>query len=140
MTYRFVEALTENQILDLMDLYRYEFWSKERTYQDVVKMLAATDLLIGLVDESDRLLGFTRVLTDFVYRATVYDVIVRSSHRGLGLGAQLMEALVTHPKLQTVEHIHLSCLPEMIPFYERWGFTANLGGIIYMRRSAQELA
>lgn len=138
MTYRFVESLTENQILDLMELYRHEFWSQERTHQDVVRMLAATDLLIGLVDESDRLLGFTRVLTDFVYRATVYDLIVKSSHRGLGLGAQLMQTLLSHPKLQTVEFIHLSCLPEMVPFYERWGFTSDMGGILYMRRFAQK--
>ena len=49
-----------------MDLYKNEFWSDKRTREDVVKMLAATDVIIGLVDECDRLIGITRVITDFV--------------------------------------------------------------------------
>jgi len=53
--YRIVEILTESQVSDLMDLYKNEFWSGKRTLQDVEKMLAATDVIIGLVDECDRL-------------------------------------------------------------------------------------
>ncbi|WP_228042489.1 MULTISPECIES: hypothetical protein [unclassified Tychonema] len=77
--YRIVETLTENQVSDLMDLYKNEFWCDKRRREDVVKMLAATDVIIGLVDEGDgvpprklRLIGITRVLTDFVYRAMVF--------------------------------------------------------------------
>ena len=51
--YRIVETLTESQVPDLMDLYKNEFWSDKRTRQDVVKMLASTDVIIGLVDECD---------------------------------------------------------------------------------------
>ena len=73
------------------------------------------------------MIGFTRVLTDFVYRATIYDVIVKPTHRKIGLGTRLIDAVVNHPKLASVEQIALYCLPEMIPFYERWDFTANIG-------------
>lgn len=97
-------------------------------------MLQATSLVIGLVDQDDRLIGFTRVLTDFVYRATIFDVIVKSTHRKKGLGAKLLDAIVHHPKLQSIEYLDLFCLPEMIPFYENWGFSANLGSIQPMRR------
>ena len=51
--YRIVETLTESQVSDLMDLYKNEFWSDKRTRQYVVKMLASTDVIIGLVDECD---------------------------------------------------------------------------------------
>jgi len=51
--YRIVEILTESQVSDLMDLYKNEFWSDKRTREDVVKMLASTDVIIGLVDECD---------------------------------------------------------------------------------------
>ncbi len=132
--YRIVEILTESQISDLMDLYKNEFWSDKRTREDVVKMLAATDVIIGFVDESDRLIAFTRVITDFVYRAMVFDVIVKPTHRKMGLGAKLMDALVNHPKLQAIESLSLGCLPNMIPFYERWGFTDDVGEMKFMRR------
>ncbi|MDZ8050066.1 MAG: GNAT family N-acetyltransferase [Aulosira sp. ZfuVER01] len=137
MNYQIVDQLTDNQIVELVDLYKNEFWSKKRTYQDVVKMLAASDIIIGFVDDSKQLIGFTRILTDFVYRATVYDVIIKPSHRKIGLGAKLIDAAINHPQLSEVEQIALFCLPEMIPFYERWGFTNEIGGIQLMYRYQQ---
>jgi predicted GNAT family N-acyltransferase len=133
--YRIVETLTESQVSDLMDLYKNEFWSDKRTREDVVKMLASTDVIIGLVDECDRLIGITRVLTDFVYRAMIFDVIIKPAHRKRGLGAKLMDAVLNHPKLQTVEHLYLNCLPNMMPFYERWGFSDDVGGLKFLRRT-----
>jgi len=133
--YRIVETLTESQVSDLMDLYKNEFWSDKRTRQDVVKMLASTDVIIGLVDECDQLIGITRVLTDFVYRAMIFDVIIKPTHRKMGLGAKLMDAVLNHPKLQTVEHFYLNCLPNMMPFYERWGFSDDVGGLKFLRRT-----
>ena len=135
--YRIVEILTESQVSDLMDLYKNEFWSDKRTRQDVEKMLASTDVIIGLVDECDRLIGITRVLTDFVYRAMIFDVIIKPTHRKMGLGAKLMDAVLNHPKLQTVENFALNCLPHMMPFYERWGFSDDVGEIKFLRRTTR---
>ena len=139
--YRIVETLTESQISDLMELYKNEFWCDKRNREDVVKMLAATDVIIGLVDEGDgvpprklRLIGIVRVMTDFVYRAMVFDVIVNPRHRKIGLGAKLMDTLVNHPKLQAVEKSYLNCLPKMIPFYQRWGFSDDVGEMKLMGR------
>ena len=141
--YRIVETLTESQVSDLMDLYKNEFWTDKRTREDVVKMLASTDVIIGLVDECDslrdsyasRLIGITCVLTDFVYRAMIFDVIIKPTHRKMGLGAKLMDAVLNHPKLQTVETLALRCWPHMVPFYERWGFSDDLGEIKFLRRT-----
>ncbi|BAZ30288.1 GCN5-related N-acetyltransferase [Cylindrospermum sp. NIES-4074] len=132
MIYHIVNQLTENQIAELVELYKNEFWSKQRTYQGVVKMLAASDIIIALVDESEQLIGFCRVLTDFVYRGTIYDVIIKPTHRKLGLGAKLLDAVVNHPQLKEVENIALYCLPAMIPFYQRWGFTSQSGKVELM--------
>ena len=133
--YRIVETLTESQVSDLMDLYKNEFWSDKRTREDVVKMLAATDVIIGFVDESDRLIGISRVITDFVYRAMIFDVIIKPTYRKMGLGAKLMDAVLNHPELQAVESFSLSCLPNMMPFYERWGFTDDVGELKFLRRT-----
>lgn len=140
MSYRIVYNLSENQISELLDLYKNEFWSSQRTHDDVVRMLAESDIIIGLVDESEQLIGFTRILTDFVYRATFYDVIIKQNHRKMGLGTKLMDAVVNHPKLSSVEQFALYCLPEMIPFYERWGFTSNVGDLQLMHRNNEFLA
>ena len=138
-SYRIVSELTEQQISELTDLYRNEFWSQNRTRQEVAKMLAASDIVIGLIDESDRLIGFTRVLTDFVYRAVIFDVIVKPTDRSQGVGKQLLDIVIHHPQLQSVEYLGLFCLPDMVPFYERWGFTTEHGGLQVMLRPNKHL-
>ena len=50
-------------------------------------------------------------------------MIVKPNYRKMGFGAKLLDEVVSHPQLKEVENIALFCLPEMIPFYQRWGFT-----------------
>ncbi|TAF05003.1 MAG: N-acetyltransferase [Nostocales cyanobacterium] len=137
MNYQVVNELSEKQIYELVELYKNEFWSKDRTYQRVVKMIEGSDVIIALVGDEEELIGFCRVLTDFVYRGTLYDVIIKPEYRKMGFGAKLLDAVINHPQLQKVENIALFCLSEMIPFYERWGFTDHIDGIKLMRRHQQ---
>ena len=123
MNYQVVNQLNETQISQLVELYKNEFWSKNRTYQGVVKMLAASDIIIALINEEKELIGFCRILTDFVYRGVLYDVNIKSNYRTMGFGAKLLNEVINHPQLKEVENIALFCLPEMIPFYQNWGFT-----------------
>jgi ribosomal protein S18 acetylase RimI-like enzyme len=123
MNYQVINQLNETQISQLVELYKNEFWSHNRTYQGVIKMLAASDIIIALVTEQKEVIGFCRILTDFVYRGVIYDVIVKPNYRKMGFGAKLLDEVVSHPQLKEVENIALFCLPEMIPFYQRWGFT-----------------
>ena len=119
-----IHQLSPAQIEQLHQMYLQEWWSKERDLADVPTLLSNSDLLFGLWDEdAQQLAGFCRVLTDWVYRAIVFDVIVAADYRGQGLGAQLVDLVTTHPKLVQVECIQLFCTPEMQPFYEKYGFT-----------------
>ncbi len=129
-----VSRLTDKQTDQLLALYRNEFWCNQRTRPDVVKMLTHSNVVIGAVDSEGVLVGFARVLTDFVYKATIYDVIIHPDWRGRQLGRLLMDAIISHPELKDVQHLDLFCLPEMHEFYERWGFTTDLGRITHMRR------
>jgi ribosomal protein S18 acetylase RimI-like enzyme len=134
MNYPIVHQLSETQIDDLVSLYANEFWSNRRTRDGVVKMLRNTDLLFAAVDGAGRVVAFCRVLTDFVYRAWVYDVIVSPAHRGEGLARLVLDAMLDHPKLKDVETIDLTCRPEMAAMYQKWGFVTDSSGTIRMRR------
>jgi phosphinothricin acetyltransferase len=118
-----VESLTDEQIEQLHALCQKQWWCQGRSLEDVVLMVENTSLVLGLIENSSqRLIGFCRVLTDCAFRATIYDVMVAEEWQGRGLGRQLMDALLQHPKLQKVSAILLRCKPKMIPFYQRWGF------------------
>lgn len=130
------ETLSEAQIRDLVELYQTAWWSHQRTQPDVERMLQHSDLIIAISDRAadNRLVGFARVLTDYVYRGTIWDVLVAESHRGRGLGRMLIETVFAHPSLAVVESFSLVCLPDMVPFYEKFGFTADVEPIRWMRR------
>jgi GNAT superfamily N-acetyltransferase len=131
------DRLAPAQVEDLLRLYGNEWWTAQRTRPDVERMLAATDLLFAVVDTgSGSLVAFARVLTDRTYLALVLDVIVAPEHRGAGLGRLLVESICSDPALRNVASIELVCQPEMVPLYEKWGFTDKVGRSRLMRRTA----
>ena len=72
--------------------------------------------------------------TDYTFKALVFDVIVADAHRGKGLGEHLLKLVLEHPDLARVRHFELYCLPDVGPFYERHGFSTEVGGVRLMRR------
>lgn len=136
----FVSRLTTGHIEQLWRLYRNEWWARNRKLRDVRRVVEHSDLVFAFCDsDAGSLVAFARVLTDYVYKALVFDVIVAPSHRSLGLGRMLLDAVTTHPALLFVEHIELYCRAEMVPFYEKWEFTARLPGLRLMRRIQEPL-
>ncbi|ODA67819.1 Acetyltransferase (GNAT) family protein [Methyloligella halotolerans] len=124
-----IHLLSDSQVDDLLALYQKEWWSKGRTLTDVRTMLENSDLIFGLADdETGRLLGFARVITDMVYRAIIYDVIVDEELRGQNLGKRLMDAMMSDNVLASIASVELHCLPEMEAFYGKWGFAPNNSG------------
>jgi len=121
MTMRVIHALNATQIDQLCALYQQQWWSRQRTREGVTAMLAASSAVVALIDTDARLIGFSRALSDGIYRAAIYDVMVLEAQQKTGLGSQLMNAILAHPKLANVARIELACLPELVPFYERWG-------------------
>ncbi len=65
------------------------------------------------------LVGAARALSDGVYYATIFDVVVAPEHQGCGVGRQMVKALLT--KLP-VERIFLTSVQGKEGFYERFGF------------------
>lgn len=130
-----LETLTSGQVDDLHELYRNEWWTADRDRADLEPMVSNSDVIVAFGDDvTGELVAFARVLTDSVYKALVFDVIVAPDHRGTGLGDRLLSAVVDHPDLSGVESFELYCLEELVPFYERWGFSEDVGDVRLMRR------
>jgi predicted GNAT family N-acyltransferase len=134
-SYRFVEHIDDRLRRDLMELYRHEWWAQARREEEVARMLQHTDLVVGVCVEPDGpLVGFTRALTDRTFKALIFDVIVAQAHRNAGLGRRLIDYVLGHPMLANVRHIELYCQPELIPFYEQWGFATPGREVNFLRR------
>ena len=107
----------------LVRLYAHAAWATGRSVEGVREMLSHTDLALSVWDGS-RLVGFGRVLTDYVYRASIWDVIVDPDYQGQDIGTQIMERILQHPDLKQVELFWL-CTRDKQTFYEKLGFSAN---------------
>ena len=128
-----VDHLTEKQINQLHGLYGNEWWCESRTLEETGRCVNGSQIIIGLIDRSGNLIGFTRVLTDFTIKALIFDVIVHPSHRKDKLGSKLIDLVKLHSKLRHVKHFELYCLPELFEFYKKHGFDKNVGDIKLMR-------
>ena len=131
-----ISGLEKHHIARLHELYQLEWWTRGRTLEDVGAMVAGSEYLYAIADgESGDLVGFARVLSDKVFKALIFDVMVDPAHRRQALGQRLMELVLSDPRLASVKHFELYCLPELEPFYARLGFSADVGGVRLMRYS-----
>jgi predicted GNAT family N-acyltransferase len=138
MTFEKIDNLTEEQIEELYGMYQSEWWTKGREISDIRRMLEHSSIIVAFCDrDNKRMVAFARILTDYVYKALILDVIVHSSYRSQHLGRKLMDSILEHPSLESVRHLELYCLPEMVPFYRKWGFADELGELCFMRRDIQ---
>ena len=137
--FQIVERLTPEHIKQLHELYRQEWWSHARTSQETKRCVDGSQLCLGALDGHDRLCGFARVLTDYTFKAFIFDLIVARDQREKGMGKQLVNTIVEHPKLWRVQHFELYCLPEMQSFYCSLNFSSEVGGVRLMRHSAKLL-
>jgi GNAT superfamily N-acetyltransferase len=129
-------SLNDHEVDQLVELFQEEWWTKGRTKADVVKTLASGGPVFAFIDsDGDELVAFARAMTDGIYKAMIFDIIVKSTWRNTGLGGLLMETVMNDPALVNIKDRELYCLAEMVPFYQKWGFTDELTGLHFMRKS-----
>ena len=120
---KLVHELNESQVNDLVQLYHRQWWSQGRALEDVRTMLSHSSKIYALIEpDTGRLVAFCRVLTDFVFRGLLHDVMVNDDLQGQGLGRRLMEAVRSDPDLAKVQSIGLWCKPNLVPLYQKFGF------------------
>lgn len=128
-----IYSFTAKHIEQVYLLHKQAWWSSGRTIADTQRCIEGSQVCIGILDDNHNLIAFTRVISDFIFKAIIFDVIVDESHQGAGLGQQLMHLVKCHKDLHAVQHFELYCLPEMTAFYENFGFSTDIDGISLMR-------
>jgi len=134
----FVTRLNERQTGQLLAFYQGEWWTQGRSESELRRLLAGPGLnFAAITRENGDLAAYARAISDGVFKALIFDVIVAPNQRGAGLGTALMARVLADPVIAGVRHVELYCRPEMEGFYQRRGFTAEVGNLRFMRRSVQ---
>lgn len=135
MNPRLITSLSDLQVAQLVALYQGEWWTCGRKYDDVKTMLQFSDFVFAYVDPEGNLIAFARVLSDRVFKALLFDVIISPQYRACGLGRALLGEITAHPVLAKVKHIELYCLPELQSFYQALGFSSDTAGVSLLRKT-----
>ena len=117
------EISTEKSRLDVTFIHRFlcdeSYWAANIPLE-LVQISIDNSLCFGAYDGGAQV-GFARVITDYATFAYVADVFVVASHRGAGVGRELMAAIVGHPALQRLRRWHL-VTRDAQRLYEQFGF------------------
>jgi N-acetylglutamate synthase-like GNAT family acetyltransferase len=118
------DPLTAADLQQLKDLFEQgAFWAADRRIEDLAMAIAHSYPIISAWD-GDRLVGFARALSDGIYRATIWDVVIHPDCRGSGLGRKLVQTVLAHPHISQVERVYLMTSHQQ-NFYTRIGFQPN---------------
>jgi GNAT superfamily N-acetyltransferase len=120
--------------MDLDAIHAYlsgSYWAQGIPRAVVAKAISGSPCF-GVFNEQDEAqVGFARVVTDRATFAYLCDVYVLEEHRGRGLAAWLIEAIVSHPDLQGRRRFVLATR-DAHGLYEKFGFVPLARPEIFM--------
>lgn len=114
-------SLTPPSAADFKALYDETGWADLPT-ATFESALAGTWIACTARDSDGALLGMGRMISDGALHAFVTEMLVAERARGNGIGARILDALVTAAKAQGVHDVQLFAARDRAGFYERNGF------------------
>ena len=101
-------------------LEEHSFWAKGRSLKQIKVLLSHSNAVVSLWS-NQRMIGFGRATSDGIYRTVLWDVVVAEDLQGVGLGRQVVEALLKCKTIKGVEKIYLMTTKGS-DFYKQIGF------------------
>ena len=129
-----IEIDTDKTRLDIDVIHgflRESYWATGIP-RDVVERSIEGSLCFGVYVDGAQV-GFARIVSDYATFAYLADVFVLDAFRGQGLSKRLMEAIVSHPRLQGLRRWSLATR-DAHGLYEQFGFTPLANPMRYMER------
>ena len=102
-------------------LARESYWAGNIPRETVERSLQ-NSLCLGVYAAGGAQVGLARIVTDYATYAWLCDVFVLAAHRGHGLGKALIQAVVSHPRLQNLRRFALATR-DAHGLYAQFGFT-----------------
>lgn len=116
---------------EIQELYRFTHWGRSRSIEQIARMLQGSSMCFSVRREG-KLIAFCRILTDFVFRGSLWDILVHPDFQGQGLGTALIHYALDHPAIRDIPLI-TTYTSDLEPFLEKFGFRAGEGTMKLLR-------
>jgi ribosomal protein S18 acetylase RimI-like enzyme len=108
---------------EYFSLFETTGWNKEyKASPDELEQANKNSWLVISAYDGNKLVGFGRVVTDFVLHAIIFDMIILPDYQGQGIGSMILDTLVRRCKERGIRDIQLFCAKGKRAFYEKNGF------------------
>lgn len=108
------------EIKNIVGLLRKTDWATDREESQIEESVK-NSTCYGVFDGRNHLIGFARIITDFVTTFYLMDVVIEESYRGQGIGKILMNEI-----MKDVGHLYgILHTDTAQKFYEAYGFVVT---------------
>ncbi|MEM7262375.1 MAG: GNAT family N-acetyltransferase [Planctomycetota bacterium] len=115
------EGVTPEQLSGFFD-----GWPQAPSRESHLQILQrSSEVVLAFDTESSRVVGFITAISDGFLAAYIPLLEVLPSHRGQGVGAELVRRMLD--RLSTIYMVDLVCDPELVPYYEKLGLSHLAG-------------
>jgi ribosomal protein S18 acetylase RimI-like enzyme len=119
----------------MKEIYRSVGW-KNHDEEKIKKIFQASSVVAIAYDEN-KITGFGRALSDGVFNAAIYDVVIDKEYQNKGIGQQIIENLLA--QLDDISCVHLVSTAGNEEFYKKAGFRKMKTGMArYLNPSLAE--
>ena len=125
MEYRFLESPVHPETEQIVALYRETGWwdAEDDRQTDIVNSIVGGSHCFLAVFDAERLIAMGRAISDGTSDAYIQDVVVKASHRGKGIGGEVIRRIIERLHGDGIFWIGLIAERNSHPFYEHLGFS-----------------
>ncbi|MGG1366343.1 GNAT family N-acetyltransferase [Priestia megaterium] len=119
----------------MKDIYHSVGWTNHN--EETIKKVFQSSNVVAIAYDEDNIAGFGRALSDGVFNAAIYDVVIDKDYQNKGIGQQIIESLLA--QLKNISCVHLVSTAGNEEFYRKAGFRKMKTGMArYLNPSLAE--
>ncbi|MFL8938268.1 GNAT family N-acetyltransferase [Rossellomorea oryzaecorticis] len=129
------EEFHTDDLEEMKAVYQSVGWMKHSP--EVIKQVFESSNVIVIVKAEEQVVGFGRALSDGVFNAAIYDIVVHREFQNQGIACKIMRSLLE--RLEGVSCVHLISTSGNEEFYKKCGFRKVKTGMArYIREELQD--
>lgn len=120
MNHHIIEGTEHLDINDILRLLKMTYWANKRPLAQIEKSLQHSACYGIRLDDTNSLVGFARVISDYTTTYYLCDVIIDTAYQHMGLGTALVSHIVSLPEYDGLRGILIT--RDAHSFYRKFGF------------------
>ena len=128
MNFRIVDSSAEINTDDIVRLLKMTYWAEKRSRETIEKSVRNSSCYGIYADETKKLVGFARVISDYATTYYLCDVIIDPAFQHKGLGTALVSYIVSKPELSGLRGFLIT--KNAHDLYRKFGFEVIDGRVM----------